>query len=462
MFVSPLEAFASYLGFPVEAIKYLLAFLCFYPMASLFYYIHFYTTLGSNTKHLYQVAMGGFFIQFVFGWTPLFIVLIPSAFTFVGVRVSKHKEMPRILTALNLLFLVGCHLKRFLYLSPYDYEPSAVYMYLCIKLSTFAYDFYDLYSVDKRHSEASLLEFAGYVFLFPSVVSGPSCTFSEYRQFIDKSMFIGIDMTNPRVVNDRFQFGMKKLFFGLLYLVMFQALTSFVPVSYFGTKEFLQNNSLMIMLYLYCLLLCLRIQLYFVWTIVEGSFVLMGLGYSSSDGDSIDWSRMANIQPYFLETCPYFHVFVRCWNKRTQEWLGLYIHKRFATFGPRRGKITIILTYLISSVWHGLFAGYLLSFLSLSLITIVNKNFRKIFAMYKIDIGGGLPREFFRVFLFASISYCCVAQSILLYKDIMHLWGGLYHVGHITLLFLYIITEIIIFFAPKDQQTPKIKPEKNE
>lgn len=82
-------------------------------------------------------------------------------------------------------------------------EESGPLMILCIKLTTFVYDYYDNYKKDKKHREPQILELLGYVFMFCGILAGPSPSFQEYIDYNDMSMFKGVDMFNKALVKEQ-------------------------------------------------------------------------------------------------------------------------------------------------------------------------------------------------------------------------------------------------------------------
>jgi lysophospholipid acyltransferase len=81
----------------------------------------------------------------------------------------------------------------------WDLDFTGVQMILTIKLTSIGYNYYDGYVGDKQtdpykraHAVKTLpspLEYFGWIFFFPSFLTGPSIEYAEYRDYINLSMF---------------------------------------------------------------------------------------------------------------------------------------------------------------------------------------------------------------------------------------------------------------------------------
>lgn len=91
----------------------------------------------------------------------------------------------------------------------FDNDATAPQMLLTIRITTFAFDYYDgiknlegnskLSNYQKNFAFTgfpSLIEFFGYVFHYNGFLAGPCFNFREYRDYIDLSMFKFVILIN--------------------------------------------------------------------------------------------------------------------------------------------------------------------------------------------------------------------------------------------------------------------------
>lgn len=113
-----------------------------------------------------------------------------------------------------------------------------------------------------------------------------------------------------------------------------------------------------------------RAKYYFVWKWAEAACDAGGLGLSGwgqgKDGSKAAlWARANNVNIVGVELAGSAADYPRTWNRCTGNWLRFYVYERLAP--PERRAlvspfVALLVTQLLSGVWHGLFAGYFLFF----------------------------------------------------------------------------------------------------
>ena len=81
------------------------------------------------------------------------------------------------------------------------------------------------------------------------------------------------------------------------------------------------------------------------------------------------WRGVENIDIISYETSSNIQSLSRSWNKRTQSWLEQYVYNRT--------EQSLLTTYTVSALWHGLYPGYFLFFLSAALMSSTERLIRK-------------------------------------------------------------------------------------
>ncbi len=101
-----------------------------------------------------------------------------------------------------------------------------------------------------------------------------------------------------------------------------------------------------------------RLKFYFIWKASEGACILGGFGFSGYDanGHSKGYRAAENMDVLGHELATSVQILSRGWNKGTQGWLERYTFHRY--------NRSLFITYFISGVWHGVYPGFLLMFMS--------------------------------------------------------------------------------------------------
>ena len=95
-----------------------------------------------------------------------------------------------------------------------------------------------------------------------------------------------------------------------------------------------------------------------------------GFGFEgwNSDGKPKGWRGVENVDIIGFETAPNVQLLSRSWNKRTQGWLERYTYKRTGN--------SLLATYFISALWHGLYPGFFIFFMSVPIFTNIEREMK--------------------------------------------------------------------------------------
>jgi hypothetical protein len=100
---------------------------------------------------------------------------------------------------------------------------------------------------------------------------------------------------------------------------------------------------------------------------LAGASIMGGFGFEgyTKEGKVVGWKGVENIDILGVETASSITVLLRHWNKRTQGWLERYTY-------ARSGR-SLVATYFISALWHGLYPGFFLMFYMLAFLTTIDR-----------------------------------------------------------------------------------------
>jgi hypothetical protein len=351
-------------------------------------------------KNLFSMLGGLFLVQWIFGadWIHSFV---SSAVTYVLCAILPKRQVATVVFIWVMGYMLLSHVYR-MYVSYLSgiFDFTGTQMVLTMKLTSFAYNLYDgtadkarvfpdkphadkkdakLYAERQRFAITRLpnpLEFFGYVYCFTCILAGPAFEYNDYIKSIDGSIFArnadkdkqsngkGKEEKPPSsLLNALFT-----LLLGVVCLVGHLVLSGHYPLSRIYDAAFIAaHNHVERYGYTWVALAAERLKYYFAWKVAEGASILGGFGFEGYDanGKPLGWSAVENISIVGFETAPNTQILSRSWNKRTQGWLERYTYLR-------TGK-SLLMTYFVSAIWHGVYPGFFLFFMTIPILTEIER-----------------------------------------------------------------------------------------
>lgn len=359
---------------------------------------------------------------------------------------------------------------------------TSAQMVLVMKLTAFAWSYYDgnyltteqfqtnlvKYQRDraiKRHP--SLLKFMSYVFFYPTLLTGPSFDYSDFelwlRGQLDHDKLTQHSYSKYNQINGKL--AIWKLVQGLTWMVLFTLLTARFNIHKMLNAEWAANYSFWYKIHFMTLLgLIARFKYYAAWIIAEGSCILCGLSYNGKDPKTgqTKWNRLQNVNIWDVEFAQNTRQCLEGWNMNTNKWLKYYIYLRISPVGGKKkpGFRTTLFTFITSAFWHGVNAGYYMTFATGALYQtcgkIYRRNFRPIF-LYNEETstrGQRIGKVVYDVvgIYFTKVAFGYLVQPFLilnLYESIV-VWRSVYFYGH-----LIILVTFVMFMGPCGKSVSK-------
>lgn len=333
-------------------------------------------------------------------------------------------------------------------------------MLLVIKFIMYAFDVSDMSKSEKDLDEISKrnpylasyirrnklernltpIEYASYIFWFNSILTGPVFTPSQHIKFIDMSMF-----PNGEIPSGSYWASFKIFLYALL-VAPFVIIKGYFGFDYCFTPEFMELSIIHRSLYVWIATSLMRSTYYFAWLLTESSNIITGIGYRGVDPKkkTILWDNACNVRVLKIETAKTFKDVTENWNLAADRWLRYYVYTRLP---PYLQKYSVYITYLTSAVWHGLYLGYYIAFLSAAFGTHITRDIYKKIRPRFVDPKTGNPSTIYNIvaILFNSyiISYCFVPFAILSFEKTIGIYNRLYWNGHIIIIIVTIILNFV-------------------
>ncbi|KAJ6264802.1 lysophospholipid acyltransferase [Drechslerella dactyloides] len=400
-----------------------------------------------TTKNLFLIGTSLFYLLGIFDlWGGVRTVAISSVGAYMIAAFIKGPLMPWI----GFVFLMG-HMSISHILRQRRGTDSVVDITGVQMLTAFCWNVWDGKFPDSELSPhqqdrairemPSVLDYAGYVLFFPSIMVGPAFDFSEYKKWLDTTMF-DVDVLDKKGVLRKKRriprsgrMATRKAITGMIYIGLYVKASSMYNVAFALSDEFLEYNFFR------------RFKYYGVWNLTEGACILSGLGYNGLDENKrIRWDRVQNVDAWGIELAPNTRGLFESWNQNTNKWLKNYVYLRVTPKGKKPGFRSSMATFTTSALWHGFYPGYYLSFMSASFVQTVSKYSRRYIRPFFMSPDGTKPTEYKKYYdIFGTtltalaLAYMSAPFVVLEFGNSIMLWGRLYFYLHIGMVGLYVI-----------------------
>ncbi|XP_049997942.1 lysophospholipid acyltransferase 2 isoform X2 [Alexandromys fortis] len=282
----------------------------------------------------------------------------------------------------------------------------------------------------------SPLEYVSYTCNFMGILAGPLCSYKDYITFIEgrpshmpqasengkeEQQHARADPSPNAAVTE-------KLLVCGLSLLFHLTVSNMLPVEYNIDEHFQATASWPAKAtYLYVSLLAARPKYYFAWTLADAINNAAGFGFRGYDRNGVArWDLISNLRIQQIEMSTSFKMFLDNWNIQTALWLKRVCYER-ATFSPTTQ------TFFLSAIWHGVYPGYYLTFLTGTLMTLAARAVRNNFRHYFVE-----PPQlklFYDIVTWAAtqitISYTVVPFVLLSIKPSFTFYSSWYYSLHI-------------------------------
>ncbi|MEE6464820.1 hypothetical protein FKM82_006371 [Ascaphus truei] len=312
-------------------------------------------------------------------------------------------------------------------------------------------------SVKKR---PLFLEYLSYHLNFMSILAGPCSNFQDYVAFIEgrhiQSKLLevnseGEEYNKPPDPSPN-EAVIHKLCITVASLILFLTLTKAFPILHIVDDTFINEASLLMRLsYLYIAILASRPKFYFAWTLADAVNNAAGYGFNGVDENGkFRWDLISNLNIWNIETATSFKMYIDNWNIQTAAWLKRVCYDRVPRYRPA-------LTFILSAVWHGVYPGYYMTFLTaipmMLAARVMRNNFRHRFVTSTsrkllYDIITWFVTQLAICYTVAPFVMLALGPALKLYKS-MYLF---FHIGSILVLILLPIKPL----NDSQRQPPKL------
>ncbi|KAK9836737.1 hypothetical protein WJX74_007100 [Apatococcus lobatus] len=423
---------AASIGQTVSVLRFMLCFFASVPISIIFKQVP--TAKG---RHLYAAVTGFALIYYPFG-NGCVHSLGPILITYLAMLVARP-YCGMIAWLVDFSYLVYCHVASSSGTAwkegHMDFTGAQMVLTLKVISAAVCYadglrpekDLNDYQRTHKLTRLPSLFEFVSFVFSTGNLLSGPCFEIRDYLEYVDRK---GPWDPKNKVPSSTVP-GIIRFVKALVCLGGHMYLLNFFPVSALEGEGFARSTFARKMLLVMIVPFVARLKYYFAWAVSEACLIFQGFNFNGFEGDGkAKWDRYSNTRILQVEFSTSLAQLPVHWNTCTGNFLRRYVYERLS-----KGDAAVYVTQVISGVWHGLFPGYGLFFVSSAIFIQASKNIYKYERNWSAAARDSWAWIAFKwAFTSVILNYCATAFLILDLWPTLALWRSVYFIGHVLML----------------------------
>lgn len=298
----------------------------------------------------------------------------------------------------------------------------------------------------------SIGSYCSYMFNMQSSVIGPSFEFKDFNNYLNNkgdysklTHFSNYPRAFLRYLQGLACFGVATVF-GVYF-----------PASNFLTAEFGETNFGWKLVHLYMTMHSITWVYFAAFSCMEANMIACGFGYSRNkdkegkETEEFNSVRAIKITPIILGCS--FEDYGTNWNVQIHLWLKYYVMLRLMDRKAPRGAPQLratFLTFVVSSLWHGTYPGFLMFFVAIALLEMQGKGFPKLKVMAAINssVPGFVITAMAWLWNALSMAYYGLAFYYLKTADCITMYTNFHFFLHI----LFPIVTAIAIYMPKQRK----------
>jgi len=428
---------ASALGMPQGTVLFTLALFASLPVGAVFRYIP-----GAAGKNAYSLVAGVLLSVFAFGSSTAEVLVFGLASYAAMALARKHCGYIVFVGSFGYLIYYHATSASGEAWKAGNIDITGLLMVLTLKVTACALNYQDsmlpeseLNDFQKKRAIKKLpnvFDYAGWLMFPCTLVVGPALEFRDYLDWLNNKGVWGGKGCPPVTMKALSTAG---------YALIFMCVHLYVMGIYTIDNTYLSptwNDKPLWRKFweLHILGEGSRGKYFFCWVWAEAACIASGIGFSGysapEEGGKAEWVTAKNVRPMGVEKASTFVQIPLNWNIQTGLWLRHYVYDRTTLKGKKPGFAQLLVTQVVSGVWHGLYAGYWLFFVSSAVFVQGSKN---VFRWQREN----WPKKFSWVIDFphwllttVGLNYLCASFMLVTYEQCVGAWGSVYFIPHLT------------------------------
>lgn len=432
---------------PIEQVQFIFCMLLNFPLGAV-YRTLLHPKKVSPQLRLFVSLIWGLMIGWLCFGSEVLRLVVVSTLCYGLTWSVNPKEVHKVVFVVSFVCLSAAQLYRMFVeygINRFDY--SGRLMVITQKVTYVAYSLHD--GLGRKKDELteeqkeqriervpSFLEYFGYIFHHSMLLAGPVCSFKDYMDFIEgrdiaRAIEKGHKEPSPTKA------ALQKFAFSLLCVALFSLGSKIFPFELNADPYFIANSSfLWRMAVSYFIMFIARLKYYFAWIIADAGNNACGLGFNGYDEKGKElWNGVTNVNAIELETTTNFRAMVQNWNMTTNLWLRRTVYDRVSHLLPYQRTL---LVFSVSTLWHGFYPGYYLTFAVAVLLVVATRKVRSAYGHHFRSTSPVINAFFeFLKWIVSTVVFAsyCFTPFLLLRLDLsLTFYRSTYFVGHILLI----------------------------
>ncbi|KAB7506011.1 Lysophospholipid acyltransferase 7 [Armadillidium nasatum] len=420
-----------------------------------------------NGKEMFAAAVGSLMIILVSGFHAAH-PLLATVFTIVLLKFcpKSHIHIVSFIGLFSyLLFFRLCH---FFGLPGAPPHTNAIQMILTLKLVGICFEVHDTWvkkkklkvtESDEEKQQVKLelkyeevnpsgIDVFYYAFNYIGVLTGPYYRFRTYQDMIH----FPSEKENP----DFLAATLHRVRYVPLYAFMFLLSSHFFPLSFAESREIFTDYSFLYRVFFMTpIFFTFRMRIYTGFVLSECICIMAGLGAypvraknrpgkgpsnyqeleKSTKSEEYDFEAVHNIDEWGSDFTPTVREGMKCWNMTVQYWLAFNVYKRLKFSKAVKEAITMF----TSAFWHGVYAGYYLSMLTVPFILAVEDFYERIIRRKLSPTGQKIYDFITWIIKMQQFAYMGMAFLLLRIDTTIHYWRSIGFIYHGLIVFMHAI-----------------------
>ncbi|CAG0912539.1 unnamed protein product [Notodromas monacha] len=345
-------------------------------------------------------------------------------------------------------YLIFCRSFWYLGLSEIPDFLNAVVMLLTLRVVGLAFEKNRGPSEKHDYPFPNFIDIVHYSCCYIGVLTGPYFRYSAYYDMLYSEHTSRVSCREAML---------NRMMFVPMYLVLFFLTNYLFPVNTVESEEFSRRSWLYKFIFSNAVFFTFRMRMYSAFIISECVCINAGLGaypkkFESKSGlgptartkelsgeEEYDFETVKNIDAYGSDFAPTVREGMRWWNMTVQYWLAVNIYKGLAGY-PKAFRVAA--TMMVSSIWHGVYAGYYLSLLTVPFIMVVEDLYERRLRNRLSETGKAVYDWVSLALKMQWFAYMGMAFLLLRVDKTLHYWSSVYFAGHLLIVFLYVLGRI--------------------
>ena len=224
-------------------------------------------------------------------------------------------------------------------------------------------------------SKIQVLEVMGFCCLFCTSIIGPQLSFHRYREFVNGTLY------DREKVRGNVHYAINRAALAVFYLAIFFLTNPYVPsTAYYASVEFAMQSYLK-KLFLSGVFFFFLFKRFFIgWLIVEAACASFGISYKANKDGSYDWTGALSVNLYEWEFATTGQELMNSINVSVHYWIIYYVYKRCKFMNSQ--TLSLLITAIFIANWHGVYIGFMLTFINEVSIIKFERSLEKFFHLY--------------------------------------------------------------------------------